>query len=187
MTTKTIPISCANKSIEFETEKQMSAQRHRIWLESRDPARGEAAAQQLAAEGRDVRAVAIDVASDDSVRAAAEHVQAEDGKLDVLINNAGIAGTRYPAANLPPIDDIRGAYETNVFGPIGVTQAFTPLLKAAGRANIVMVSSGLGSLGWLSDPGNPFYGFNLLGYNSSKTALNGVTVSFAKALAADGI
>ena len=81
------------------------------------------------------------------------------------------------------IDDIRTVYETNVFGPIRVTQAFLPLLKAADGASVVMVSSGLGSLGWLSDPANQFYGVNVLGYSSSKSALNAVTVSFAKELA----
>ena len=70
-----------------------------------------------------------------------------------------------------------------MFGPISVIHAFFPLLKAAGRAHIVNLSSGLGSLGWMSDPQNPFYGANLLGYNSSKTALNAVTIPLAKALA----
>ncbi len=85
------------------------------------------------------------------------------------------------------INDIRHIYETNVFAPILVTQAFLPLLKKAGNATIVMVSSGLGSLGWLSDPDNQFYGVNILGYNSSKTALNAITVAFAKELAASGV
>ena len=74
-----------------------------------------------------------------------------------------------------------------MFGPIRVTQAFVPLLKAAGHANVVMISSGLGLLGWLSDPANQFYGVNILGYNSSKSALNAVTLSFSKELAAAAI
>jgi NAD(P)-dependent dehydrogenase (short-subunit alcohol dehydrogenase family) len=105
----------------------------------------------------------------------------------VLINNAGVLGATPEAAHEQSVDDIRAIYETNVLGPIRVTQAFRPLLKAAGRSNVVMVSSGLGSLGWLSDPHNQFYGVNALGYNSSKSALNAVTVSMAKSLAADGI
>ena len=83
--------------------------------------------------------------------------------------------------------EVRTVYETNVLGPIRVTQAFLPLLRAAGGGNVVMVSSGLGSLGWLSDPANQFYGVNILGYNSSKSALNAVTVSFAKEFASLGI
>ncbi len=193
MTGKTVLITGANKSIGFETARQFGRLGYRVWLGSRDDARGGAAADRLSGEGYDVRCLSIDVASDDSVKAAATLVGERDGKLDVLINNAGIpnnAGTggdpRVPPS-LQPVANIRTIYETNVFGPIRVTQAFLPLLKAAGKADIVMVSSGLGSLGWLSDPAHPFYGVNLLGYNSSKSALNAVTVSFAKELAPFGI
>ncbi len=105
----------------------------------------------------------------------------------MLINNAGIPGRQPTTPSQQPVSDIREVYETNVFGPIRVTQAFLPLLKSAGHGKVVMVSSGLGSLGWLSDPGNRFYGVNILGYNSSRSALNAVTLAFAKELAAFGI
>jgi NAD(P)-dependent dehydrogenase (short-subunit alcohol dehydrogenase family) len=127
------------------------------------------------------------VTSDDSVRSAVARVEGDDGKLDILINNAGIPGLQPILPSEQPLDDIKTIYETNVFAPIRVTQAFLPLLKAATDASVIMVSSGLGSLGWLSDPSNPHYGVNILGYNSSKTALNAVTVAFAKELAACGI
>lgn len=78
-------------------------------------------------------------------------------------------------------------YDTNVFGAIRVTQAFLPLLKAAVSAKIIMVSSGLGSLEWVSDPNYPYFKVNELGYNSSKTALNAVTLAFAKQLKDQGI
>jgi NAD(P)-dependent dehydrogenase (short-subunit alcohol dehydrogenase family) len=188
MTSKTILITGANKSIGFETARQLGRLGHRIWLGCRDATRGQAAVKSLVAEGHDVRLLLIDVTRDDSVRAAAARVQDEDGKLDVLINNAGIPGAQSSATpSRQAISDIREVYETNVFGPIRVTQAFLPLLKSAGHGNVVMVSSGLGSLGWLSDPDNQFYGVNILGYNSSKSALNAVTLSFAKELAAVGI
>lgn len=187
MSSKTVLITGANKSIGFETARQLGALGYRIWLGSRDAGRGEAAAGQLRAEGHDVRVLAIDVTRDDSVRAAAARVLEEDGKLDVLINNAGILGRHPIAPRAEAADEVRKVYETNVFGPIRVTQAFLPLLKAADHANIVMVSSGLGSLGWISDPGNQFYCVNGLGYCSSKTALNAVTVSLAKDLAEAGI
>ena len=131
---------------------------------------------------------AIDIAVDDGARVAAATglVAAEDGKLDVLIVNAGIPGSRaHPTEQ--SLDEIRHVYEVNVFGAIRLIQAFTPLLKAADSAAIVNVGSELGSLGSLSDPQGEFYGVNILGYNSSKTALNAVTVSFAKALAPFGI
>jgi len=187
MTNKTILITGANKSIGFETARQFGRLGYRLWLGSRDAARGHAAEGSLREEGCDVRALAIDVTCDRSVCEAAERVGDADGRLDVLINNAGILGDGRSAPSQQPIEDIRRIYETNLFGPIRVTQAFLPLLKAAGDATIVMVSSGLGSLGWVSDPAHPFHDINSLGYMSSKTALNAVTVAFAKELRAFGI
>ena len=203
MTARTILITGANKSIGYETARQLGHFGHRIWLGCRDAGRGGAAVDRLVADGLDVRLLAIDVTSDASVRDAAARVRAEDGALDILINNAGIAGGLIDDAGIAgglvddarraggaptvpsrqPIDDIRAVYDTNVFGPIRVTQAFLPLLQAATAASVVMVSSGLGSLGWLSDPANPFYAINHLGYNSSKSALNAVMLAFAKEFA----
>jgi NAD(P)-dependent dehydrogenase (short-subunit alcohol dehydrogenase family) len=184
---KSVLITGANKSIGYETARQLGRLGFRIWLGCRDAERGEAATKALAAEGHDVRLLSIDVTRDESIRAAAARVEHEDGRLDLLINNAGIAGGPHTAPSQQPIDSVRTVYETNVFGPILVTQAFVPLLKSAGQGSVIMVSSGLGSLGWMSDPTNPFYGVNILGYNSSKSALNAVTVAFAKELAAVGI
>lgn len=184
---KSVLITGANKSIGLETARQLGREGYRVWLGARDSARGAEAAAQLVSEGIDVQALALDVTRDDSVQAAVERVQREAGQLDILINNAGISGIQTALPSEQPIEDIRTIYETNVFAPIRVTQAFLPLLKAAGSAQVVMVSSGLGSLGWLSDPSNQFHGVNILGYNSSKTALNAVTVSLAKELSAYGI
>ncbi|WP_375452176.1 SDR family oxidoreductase [uncultured Devosia sp.] len=183
MTNKTALITGANKSIGYETARQLGKLGYRVLLGARDLERGRSAAQALVAEGLDIRPLSIDVTDEASIRDAAAWVSDHDGKLDILINNAGIPGRQPVAPSEQGVDDIRAIYETNVFGPIRVTQAFLPLLKAAERANIVMVSSGLGSLGWLSDPANMFFGVNILGYNSSKTALNAVTVAFAKELA----
>ena len=187
MTGKIVLITGANKSIGYETARQFGQKGHRIWLGSRDEGRGTEAAARLVSEGHDVRVLPIDVTNDDSVRSAVATVRAQDGKLDILVNNAGIPGKPVMAPSQQPLEDIRKVYDTNVFGPIRVTQAFLPLLAAAGDASVVMVSSGLGSLGWLSDPANPFYPVNVLGYNSSKTALNAVTVAFAKELGKQGI
>ena len=187
MSGKTVLITGANKSIGYETARQLGHLGYRVWLGCRDGERGRNAVERLVADGVDARPLMIDVTKDASVRDAAAHILSKDGALDILINNAGIPGGPAVAPSLQPIDEIRTIYETNVLGPIRVTQAFLPLLKAANAASIVMVSSGLGSLGWLSDPANQFYGVNILGYNSSKSALNAVTVSFAKELSAAGI
>lgn len=182
MNTKTVLITGANKSIGFETARQMGRAGYRIWLGSRDEVRGEKAVAELQSQGVDVRLLWIDVSDEASVQAAAARVNSEDGKLDILINNAGILGD----ASLSPLEqsvaDIRNVYETNVFGVMRVTQAFVPLLRKAEHASIVNLSSGLGSLGWLSDPDNIYYDFNLLGYNTSKSAVNALTVAFSKAL-----
>jgi NAD(P)-dependent dehydrogenase (short-subunit alcohol dehydrogenase family) len=179
---KTVLITGANKGIGFETARRLGALGYRIWLGARDADRGETAARALRAHGYDVRT--IDIAVDDAarVKAAADRVAVEDGTLDALIVNAGISGA-YVDPMDQDLDDIRHVYEVNVFGAISVIHAFVPLLKKSVSANIVNVSSELGSLGSINDPAGEFWGVNLLGYNSSKTALNGVTVSFAKALA----
>ena len=187
MPDKTALITGANKSIGYETARRLGLLGYRIWLGSRDGARGEAAATTLTALGIDVRVIEMEVTEDDQITAAADRVRAEDGKLDVLINNAGIAGALDSQPSGQTVASVKHVYETNVFGPIRVTQAFLPLLKAARHANIVNVSSGLGSLTKHSDPVDQFSGYNLLGYDTSKTALNAVTVAFAKELRGSGI
>lgn len=179
-------VTGANKGIGYETARQLGGLGYRVWLGARNSARGEASAQALRDLGYDVRFVHVAVEEDADVQAAARHIADNDGRLDLLINNAGIPGN-YADPLTQGLDDIRHVYETNLFGPIRVIYAFLPLLKAAQNASIVNVSTGLASLAWLSDPQNPYYGVNLLGYNSSKTALNSATVSFAKALSPFGI
>lgn len=179
-------VTGANKGIGYETARQLGALGYRVWLGARNSARGEASAQALRDLGHDVRFVHISVEDDASVKAAVQHIADISGRLDLLVNNAGVPGN-YADPLTQGLDDIRSVYETNLFGPIRVIYACLSLLKAAKNASIVNVSTGLASLTWLSDPQNPYYGVNLLGYNSSKTALNAVTVSFAKALLPLGI
>ncbi|MDW8844317.1 SDR family oxidoreductase [Erwinia sp. MMLR14_017] len=187
MSIKNVVITGANKSIGFETARQMGLLGYRVWVGSRDKNRGLTAVSELAAQCIDARLLLLDVTDNESVEAAAELMRKEEGKLDVLINNAGISGAQPVTPGTQSLVDIQRVYETNVFGVIRMTQAFLPLLKAASGAKIVMVSSGLGSLCWVSDPAHPYSQVEAMGYNSSKTALNAVTVAFAKELAAFGI
>lgn len=184
---KSVLITGANKSIGFETARQLGLLGYKVWLGSRDEKRGQSAVDTLAAEGIEIRLVVIDVTEMKSIQDAAQRVLKEDGKLDILINNAGIAGIQPIAPSVQNIHNIMEVYDTNVFGAIRVTQTFIPLLKAAAEAKIIMVSSGLGSLEWVSDPDHPYSHVQAMGYNSSKTALNAVTVAFAKELTDYGI
>lgn len=187
MIPKNVLITGANKSIGFETAREMGLRGYRVWLGSRDPALGEAAVARLVAEGIAARLVIVDVRDAQSIRAAADLISKEDARLDVLINNAGISGAQPVAPSEQTIADILNVYDTNVLGAIRMTQAFLPLLKAAHKAQVVMVSSGLGSLTWTSDAAHPYSRVQAMGYTSSKSALNAVTVAFANELASLGI
>lgn len=187
MTNKSVLITGANKSIGFETARQLGLLGYKVWLACRDEQPGHAALNTLTAEGLDVHLTVMDVTQAASVQAAAEQVLKSDGKLDILINNAGIAGIQPVAPSEQPVSDIMAVYNTNVFGAISVTQCFIPLLKLAPQARVIMVSSGLGSLAWVADRTHPYSRVQAMGYTSSKTAMNGVTVAFAHELTAFGI
>ena len=179
----------ANKGIGFETARRLGRQGFAVLLGSRDPERGDVAAERLRGEGLDVRPLLIDVADERSITAAAETVERDIGRLDVLVNNAGANfefgdGVRPSAL---PLDRLRATYDTNVFGPFAATRAFLPLLRKSRHPRVINLSSTLGSLTALTDPGHALFGLNLLAYNSSKTALNAITVSLAKDLRQDGI
>jgi NAD(P)-dependent dehydrogenase (short-subunit alcohol dehydrogenase family) len=186
-TRKTALITGANKGIGREIARQLGHKGYSVWLGCRDAGRGEQAAADLRKEGLDARVLALEVTDDASVKAAAVTFGKTSDTLDALVNNAGVAIGGYTAPSEASLDDMRALYEVNVFGPVRVTQAFVPFLRKAGQGRIVMMSSSLGSIGEQLDMTSATYGVNLLGYNSSKSALNMITVSFAKELSAHGI
>jgi NAD(P)-dependent dehydrogenase (short-subunit alcohol dehydrogenase family) len=186
-TRKTALVTGANKGIGREIARQLGHKGYSVWLGCRDAARGEQAAADLRKEGVDAHALTLDVTSDASVKAAAATYGETNDTLDALVNNAGVATGGYAAPTQASLDDMHALYEVNVFGPVRVTQAFVSFLRKAGQGRIVMMSSSLGSIGEQLDMTSGTYGVNLLGYNSSKSALNMITVSFAKELAAHGI
>ena len=168
-------ITGANKGLGRETARRLLVAGHTVWIGARDPERGRAAAEELGG-----RFVALDVTDDDSVAAAAATVAAGHGGLDVLVNNAGITGGRRPVAETTA-DDVRRVYETNVFGPVRVLQAFLPLLERSDAPVVVNVSSGMGSLTVTTDPDRLESTIVGLAYPSSKSALNMLTSQYAKA------
>jgi NAD(P)-dependent dehydrogenase (short-subunit alcohol dehydrogenase family) len=194
MTQKNALVTGANKGIGLETARRLASMGFKVWLGARDAERGEAAAQVLCDEGLDVEWLELDVASDQSVAAAARTMAARASSLNALVNNAGVALGYVDALDAdgryqrPPsqenVADMKATYDVNVFGPVRVTQAFLPLLLAAPAARIVMVSSYIGSIARAAgDSQSPL----LMSYGSSKTALNAVTVAFARELSPRGI
>lgn len=148
---------------------------------ARDPAKGEEAAHELRGEGLEAESIAVTSAS--SVQAAAKRVEHQHGRLDILINNAGIL-PEAAAETDGPLDlrMFRETFETNVFGVVSVIQEFLPLLRESDSGRIVNVSSTMGSLSDQSDPSSPYYDVVVPAYQSSKLALNGITVALAKLL-----
>lgn len=180
-------VTGANKGIGLEIARQLGLREYSVWLACRDADRGEQAARRLRGEGLDARALLLDVSDDASVRAAAATFAGASDVLDALVNNAGIATGGYASPSQASLDDMRAVYEVNVFGAVRVTQAFVPFLQRAGQGRVVMMSSSLGSIAEQLDMTSGTYGVSLLGYNSSKSALNMVAVCFAKELAAHGV
>ncbi|WP_417844382.1 SDR family oxidoreductase [Thalassospira sp.] len=180
-------VTGANKGLGLAISKGLASAGLSVWMGGRDRSRGEDAVQVLRAEGLDVRFIQIDVADDASVRRAAGTVGQEIDALGVLVNNAGIVLDQASRPSELSMDEIKATYEVNLFGPIRVTQAFAPLLKAADDARIVNMSSSLGSLTLITDPTSLSSTINFLAYSSSKVALNAVTVSFAKEFEPFGI
>ena len=183
-------VTGANQGIGREIAGQLAALGHTVVVAARSVDAAEHAALQIRDEGGDAAAVALDVTDPASVAAAAATIRQRYGRLDALVNNAGIShrpGADF-ARQLPAsadVDHVRFVFETNVFGVVTVTSAFLPLLRLSAAPRIVNVSSSAGSLASTSDPANadPI----ALGYVPSKTALTSLTIQYARGLAAEGI
>lgn len=173
---KTTFITGANKGLGFETARRLTELGHTVLLGARDADRGRRAATELG-----VRFVQIDVTDDASVAAAAADVAAREGRIDVLVNNAGITGSLASAEELTGADAAR-VLDTNVAGVVRVTTAFLPLLRASDAPSVVNVSSGLGSVALTRDPERVESQVVAPVYAASKAAVTMLTTQYAKAL-----
>ena len=193
-TNKIALITGANKGIGFGIAKDLATHGFTVLIGSRNLKNGEEAARSIGAEAH---AVQLDVTEPDSIAAAAERIRREFGRLDVLVNNAGISNAAPPGTPFEEIiksnslataslDDVRKVWETNVFGVIAVTQAMLPLLREAPAARIVNIGSDGGSLTLNSNPDNPHRAM-FGNYSASKSASHAVTLAFAVALESSGI
>lgn len=187
-------ITGANAGIGLQVAKDLAAHGFTVLVGSRNTSRGEVAVQEIAG---DAVAVQLDVTDADSIAAAATRVRSEFGRLDVLVNNAGVSFLGDASTPLQQralsglltevsIDVVRRMFETNVVGPIALTQALLPLLRKAPAARIVNVGSSGSSLTLTQDPTNPHR--SMFGiYPTTKSALHAATLGFATALEATGI
>ncbi|WP_405817448.1 SDR family oxidoreductase [Streptomyces sp. NBC_01390] len=176
-------ITGANKGIGYEIASGLGALGYRVAVGARDEARCATAVEKLRAGGVDAFGVPLDVTGDRSVTEAAELVERQAGRLDVLVNNAGISGETGPGWEQDPtaldLDMVRTVLETNVLGVIRVTNAMLPLLRRSASPRIVNVSSSVGSLTRQADPDIQI-GPVMAAYAPSKSYLNAVTVQYAR-------
>lgn len=176
-------VTGANKGIGHEIAAGLGALGWRVGVGARDDGRREAAVERLRAAGVDAFGVPLDVTDDASVTAAARLIEERAGGLDVLVNNAGIAGTmpQEPTRIDPAV--IRTVVETNVIGVVRVTNAMMPLLRRSAAPRIVNMSSSVGSLTRQSGAdAERTAGPIAVAYAPSKTFLNAVTLQYAREL-----
>ncbi|OKI52006.1 SDR family NAD(P)-dependent oxidoreductase [Streptomyces sp. MJM1172] len=179
-------VTGANKGIGFEIAAGLGALGYGVAVGARDRARREAAVEKLRAGGADAFGVPLDVTDDGSVTEAAELIERQAGRLDALVNNAGISGELGTGWAQDPtaadFGELRRVVETNVIGVMRVTNAMLPLLRRSAAPRVVNVSSRLASLTHQADPDveiGPVMGL----YAPSKSFLNAVTVQYARQLA----
>jgi NAD(P)-dependent dehydrogenase (short-subunit alcohol dehydrogenase family) len=192
-------VTGANQGVGFQVAKQLAANGVTVYLGARNLKNGETAASEI---GDGAIAIQIDVTDGASITAAAERIRAEKGRLDLLVNNAGISNTRRTSgpsdgqdgkafmaevmktskASTAPLDEVRAVWDVNVFGTLAVYQAMLPLLRDGIDARIVNVSSDVASLTLNADPSHPYHtGYGPI-YPASKTAENAITLAMMNEL-----
>jgi NAD(P)-dependent dehydrogenase (short-subunit alcohol dehydrogenase family) len=169
-------ITGANKGLGYETARRLIELGQTVIIGARDAGRGQAAADRLGA-----RFVPIDVTDDASVKRAAADIEAHEGRIDTLINNAGIIGARVGAPELTG-DDALLVFDTNVISVVRVATAFLPLLKRSDAPAVINVSSGMGSFALTHDPSRVESTIASPLYTASKAAVTMMTAQYAKAI-----
>jgi NAD(P)-dependent dehydrogenase (short-subunit alcohol dehydrogenase family) len=182
-TNTTVLITGATQGLGAETAARLAERGWTVWLGARDVAAGEAVTKEIRGvqPDADLDVVQLDVTSDESVAAAYDVLASAGGGLDVLVNNAGISGTRALPADTAPADFLP-VFGVNLLGPVRVTNTFLPLLQLSERPRLVMVSSGMGSFAITQDRTRLESTLWGIVYPSSKAALNMVTTMYAKSL-----
>ena len=172
-------VTGANKGIGLAIARELAKAGLTVLVGARDEKLGEEAATKLRGEKMDAHFVQLDLVRPETITAAAATIKNRFQKLDVLVNNAAIVDSSDGPPSTADINSVRRVLETNFLGTLAVTQAMLPLLRKAEAARIVNLSSGLGSIAKNADPDWDFASFKFIGYNSSKAALNMLTVQLA--------
>lgn len=187
MSKKIALITGANKGLGFETALQLGKEGVHIIAAARDKSKGIEAVEKLKAAAIEAEFLQLDVNKDNDIQFAFGYINNKYGKLDILINNAGIQieSDNWGVNTSIGLDEtiLRQTMDTNFFSLVKLTNTLLPLLTKSEAGRIVNLSSILGSLQLHSNPGSPIYGSKLFAYNTSKTALNAYTIHLAAALA----
>lgn len=188
-------VTGANQGVGFQVAKELAANGDMVYVGSRSLDRGHAAAETI---GKGAVALQLDVTDEASIRAAADRIQNDFGRLDLLVNNAAISNAQkgdmslheyaqITRASNVSLDEMRAVWETNVFGVLAVYQAMLPLLRRSSKAHILNVSSAVGSLAVNSRPDYPYRKYFSPVYPASKTALNAISLAMMIELEDTGI
>jgi NAD(P)-dependent dehydrogenase (short-subunit alcohol dehydrogenase family) len=185
MAQKVAFITGGNRGIGFQTALELKDAGVKVVIGSRDQSQGEEALARLRAAGADAEMLRFDITRPADYQAAYDYFNTKYGRLDILINNAGIAGGAFPgtgpehSASEVAMELLRKVFETNFFAPVALTETLLPLLKKSPAGRIVNLSSILGSLTLQADTKSPFYSGKSFAYDASKTALNAFTIHLA--------
>jgi NAD(P)-dependent dehydrogenase (short-subunit alcohol dehydrogenase family) len=180
-------VTGANKGVGLGVSRALGGMGIKVWLGAREESRGRAAEVELRGDGINAEYLPLDVTDASSIALATQRIGSASGTLDILVNNAGIMVEMkaYPDASKPsevPVARLRKQYETNFLGAVALIQAMLPLLRNSPAGRIVNVTARMGSFAYKTDPSRQWESLNLIGYSSSKAALNMATVVFAHEL-----
>lgn len=180
--TKITLITGADTGMGFEIAKELGQNGQKVIVGSRNLEKGQSALERLAVEGVVANLVQLDVTDAVTIAQAVTKIKEQYGRLDILINNAGIALDKHRSPEILPTSVMRQDFDVNFFGLVDVTQAFLPLLKEAPKGQIINISSMMGSMTAALDPKSETYHASAAGYQSSKAAVNMFSIQLAKAL-----
>jgi NAD(P)-dependent dehydrogenase (short-subunit alcohol dehydrogenase family) len=174
-------ITGANRGIGLETAKQLGEKGVTIVAGARKLEAAEETAAKLKAQGIDAYGIQLEVTNEADRKATAKYLEEKFGKLDILINNAGVASSDGFVSVVSQVKDaeLEKIFSTNLFAVVALTRELLPLLKKSEAGRIVNLSSILGSLTLHADPASPIYNFKSFAYDASKSALNAYTVHLA--------